>query len=309
MAASALASALSSPGGAETAPRAATKIRHFPTPEAAVQALVGAIQEPRLAALEAVLGRAVLDDIPPGERQQAAVRRAAGAKLAAERFQIRHLDGEDRRAVAEFGDAHAQLPAVLRKSSRGWAFDQAATMQAMRERRIGVNEANAIRALHALAAAQQRFRTSDRSGDGTLCYAARIRSSPGRRDGLVVGDGDPVPGPTSSLLNDAFAAAEAPRGQRMPDPPGGYVYRILSAQGQNAEGGAKSYLTHDRLTEGFAVIAWPAQPGTSGLSTFIMNQAGTIYEREFGAGTAGEVARITTFDPAPGWTRVSDEKG
>lgn len=241
---------------------------------------------------------------PPAERQAASVRRAAGARLAGERFEIRHEGGERSRAVAVFGDDRAILPAVLRRTPRGWTFDQAATIAAMRERRIGVNEANAIRALQALAQAQARFRISDRSGDGMLRYAERIRSSPGLRDGLVADDGAVVPGLSASLLNEAFARAEAPPGQRPPDPPGGYAYRILSAQGPNAEGGARSYLTDGRLTEGFAAVAWPTRPGETGLSTFIMDRSGAVFEREFGARTAEEATRITGFDPGPGWTRV-----
>jgi Protein of unknown function (DUF2950) len=281
--------------------------RVFASPEAAVRALIEAIQAPGTEALAAILGRAVLDSVPPGERQAASVRRAAGARLAGRPFEIRYEDGARSRAVAVFGGENATLPAVLRRTARGWAFDQEGTIAAMRERRIGVNEANAIRALQALAQAQERFRVRDRTGDGVLQYAGRIRSTPGSRDGLVAGDGDAVPGASASLLNEAFARAEAPPGQRPPDPPGGYAYRILSAQGPNAEGGARSYGTNGRLTEGFAAVAWPTRPGVTGLSTFIMNQRGAILEREFGARTAEEVRQITAFDPGPGWLPVESD--
>src|SRR5690349_19220549 len=157
-------------------------VRAFPSPEAAVRALIEAIQAPSLEPLTAVLGRAALDSVPPSERQAAAVRRAAGARLAGEPFEIQYQDDARTRAVAVFGSARAPLPAVLRRTSRGWTFDQEGTIAAMRERRIGVNEANAIRALHAPAQAQEQFRVSDRTGDGVLQYAGRIRSSPGLRD-------------------------------------------------------------------------------------------------------------------------------
>ena len=279
-------------------------LRAFDSPEAAVRALIEAIQAPGTEPLAGILGRAVLDSVPPAERQAASARRAAGARLAGERFEIRYEDAARSRAVAVFGGEGATLPAVLRRTPRGWTFDQQATIAAMRERRIGVNEANAIRALQALAQAQERFRISDRSGDGVLRYAERIRSSQGRRDGLVADGGDVVPGPSASLLNEAFARAEAPPGQRPPDPPAGYAYRILSAQGPNAEGGARSYRTDGRLTEGHAAVAWPTRPGETGLSTFIMDRSGAVFEREFGARTAEEVQRITAFDPGPGWSRV-----
>ena len=98
--------------------------------------------------------------------------------------------------------------------------------------------------------------------------------------------------------------AEAPPGERPPDPPAGYAYRILSAQGPNAEGGARSYQLNGRLTEGYAAIAWPMRSSVTGLSTFIMNRRGAVFEREFGARTADEVRQITAFDPGPRWTQV-----
>jgi hypothetical protein len=301
------------PGRAQPAPQPATTssqspTRSFASPEAAVRALIEGIRAQGLDPLAAILGRVVLDSIPPAERQTSAVRQAAGARLAGESFEIRYEDAARSRAVAVFGDTQAILPAVLQRRPRGWVFDQQGTIAAMRERRIGTNEANALRALRALAQAEERFRVADRTGDGVLQYARRIRSSPGLRDGLVAGDADVVPGSSASLLNEAFARAEALPGQRSSDPPGGYAYRILTAQGPNADGGAKSYLINGRLTEGFAAVAWPTKPGETGLSTFIMDHRGAIFEREFGARTVEDVQRITAFDPGPGWTRVQEDE-
>ncbi|MCU0987525.1 MAG: DUF2950 domain-containing protein, partial [Acetobacteraceae bacterium] len=107
-------------------------------------------------------------------------------------------------------------------------------------------------------------------------------------------------------LNEAFARAEGRPDDPNFRPPGGYGYRILTTQGPNAEGGAKSYLVNGRLTEGYAVVAWPVQPGVTGLSTFIMDWRGRIYERELGAATLAEVARISAFDPGSGWEPADD---
>ena len=156
-------------------------------------------------------------------------------------FEIAYEDGARSRAVALFGGDGRRSPRCWRRTARGWAFDQEGTIAAMRERRIGVNEANAIRALRALAQAQERFRVSDRTGDGVLQYAAAHPQHPGaarrarRRRGIV-------PGPSMDLLNEAFARAEASPVIPAPDPQGGYAYRILPAQGPHAEGGARSYL-------------------------------------------------------------------
>jgi hypothetical protein len=278
--------------------------RAFTTPDLAMRAFIDAVRAPGLDPLVALLGRSALDAVPPSERQSAEARRATGEWLAAQPFEIGYADAARSRAFALFGADRVQLPALLVRTPRGWVFDTPATIAAMRERRIGVNEANALRALRSLAEAQNRFRLAIRSTDGTLHYAARIRSSPGHFDGLVASVTDILPGPSMDFLNPAFARAEGEPGRVASDVAGGYGYRILTAQGPHAEGGARSFLVDGRLTEGYAVIAWPVTPGVTGLSTFIMDHRGAIYEQELGERTV-EVARaILAFDPGPGWVRA-----
>lgn len=297
----------SAPGVADkTSTQAKPNRRAFAKPEQAVHALIAAVAASTLAPLVEILGRRALESVPPEERQSAEVRRAAGRRLAGQRFEIEYTDVARTRAVALFGDAHVSLPALLEKTQRGWTFDSEATIAAIRERRIGANEANAIRALRAFAQAQDTFRLRDMAGDGILQYARRIRSTPGESDGLVASDN--VPGPVTSLLNEAFAQAEGEPGEPALWPSGGYAYKVLQAQGAAAEGGAKTYRTNGRLSEGYAIIAWPTRPGESGLSTFIMSHRGAVFEREFGARTVAEVQAITAFDPGPGWIPVDAAK-
>ncbi|MFC7475774.1 DUF2950 family protein [Dankookia sp. GCM10030260] len=284
--------------------QAARLQRAFATPEAAVKALIEALQAPTDLPLRGILGGPVLDAVPLSERQADDRRRAAGGWLALQPFEIAQEGGS--RATALFGEAHVPLPALLVQTPRGWLFDQAGTIEAMRKRRIGVNEANALEALRALAAAQARYRLSERRTDGVLEYARRIRSSgPGKLDGLTSSGQEVVPGASTDLLNQAFGQAEVEPGDPRLVPPAGYAYRILTGQGPHAEGGAASYLAGDRLTEGFAVVAWPVRPGESGISTFIMNHRGTIFEQELGNGTVEVVRRMAVFDPGPGWNAVS----
>jgi hypothetical protein len=293
--------AATTPGARPAAPQ----LRAFATPEEAIRGLIQAMGAPELQPLTAVLGSRVLESVPRVERDTMAQRLAAAQQLAAMPFEIVYDNEARTRAAAVFGPDRIRLPAVMVRGPRGWTFDAAATITAMRERRIGVNEANALRGLRALARAQDGFRRRDVLGDGVLQYASRIASSPLRMDGLAPSPLGTVPGPAVGL-NESFARAEGRPGEANFNPVGGYGYRILTAQGPAAEGGAKSYLVNGRLTEGYAVIAWPVRPGQTGLSTFIMDWRGNIFEREFGAGTAAEVARITSFDPGPGWTRVTD---
>lgn len=287
--------------------RAAPQLRAFPTPEAAIEELVRAMGAPDIQPLAAVLGERVLSSVPRVERDTPAQRMAAAAQLSAMTFEIVYDNEARTRAGAVFGPQRIRLPVSLVRGPRGWTIDPAATITAMRERRIGVNEANAILALRALARAQDAYRRRDVLGDGVLQYAQRIASSPLRTDGLAPSPLAAVPGAAMGL-NESFARAEGRPGDAALNPIGGYGYRILSAQGPAAEGGAKSYLMNGRLTEGYAVLAWPVRPGETGLSTFIMDWRGNLYEREFGTGTAAEAARITSFDPGPGWTRVTDQE-
>jgi hypothetical protein len=247
----------------------------------------------------------VLDSVPRIERDTQAQRLSAAQLLAAMPFEIVYDNEARTRAGAVFGPQRIRLPAGLVRGPRGWSFDPAATITAMRERRIGVNEANAIRALRALARAQDAYRRRDAQGDGVLRYSRRIASSPLRSDGLAPSPRGAVPGPAVGL-NESFARAEGSLSAAGFNPIGGYGYRILTAEGPAADGGAKSYLVNGRLTEGYAVLAWPVRYGETGLSSFIMDWRGNLFEREFGPSTAQDAGRITAFDPGPGWTRVSD---
>lgn len=295
---------MASPGFAQ---QSGQDLRAFASPELAVKALIEAIQAPTLKPLEEILGRGVLESIPPEERRSDTVRRAAGDRLAAEPVEIVYDDEAHTRAQAIIGNEGFRLPTPLIRTTGGWVFDGEAGIAEMRERRIGTNEANAIRALHAFARAEEVYRQRDREGNGILEYAMRIRGTDGHLDGLVNPEGDSVPGPTTSLLNEAFARAEGLPGDQTPaGAGGGYGYRVLTAQGASAQGGARSYLVNGHMTEGFAIVAWPTRPGVTGLSTFIMNNRGTIFEQEFGDGTFEAVRQMTEFNPGPGWAEADE---
>jgi hypothetical protein len=280
-------------------------VRSFATPEAAVAGLIAALQAPTLQPLIEIFSRPVLESVPPEERRSDAQRRAAGDRLAAEPTTIEYENADRTRARAIVGREGFRLPIPLVRGDKGWVFDGIAGVAEMNQQRISVNEANAILALHAFARAQEMYRERDRDGNGFLEYAQRIRGTEDRLDGLVNTSAD-VPGPASSLLNEAFALAEGKPGDPQHHPAGGYGYAILTAQGPSAEGGARSYLIAGHLRDGYAILAWPTRPGETGESTFAMNQAGTIYEQEFGDRTLDVVRKISAFDPDEKWTRVEE---
>jgi hypothetical protein len=207
-------------------------------------------------------------------------------------------DGADRARLGVGGDGWT-LPIPIVKTAAGWRFDTRQTPQELRIRRIGRNELAAIQVVLAYTDAQAEYRARDWDGDGVKSYAMRALSSPGKRDGLYWAAG---PGEPESPLGPAFADAQ--RGK----PYHGYFYRILTAQGKDAPGGARSYLQGGRLTEGFAMIAWPAKYADTGVMTFIVNQDGVVHQKNLGAATGAVARRITAYNPDGSWSKVSPEK-
>ena len=287
-------------------PGGAASVRTFDTPEAAAQAFVAALQAPTIEPLAQIVGQPLLDSIPPEERRSDTIRRATGDRLAPQPITIAYEDDAHTHARAVVGSEEFKVPAPLVRTAQGWMFDGDAGIAEMRQDRIAANEGNALRAVRAYARAQEIYQQRDRDGNGILEYAQRIRGTPGHIDGLVNDEGEFIPGPATSLLNQAFARAEGSPDDPQFHPAGGYGYRILTAQGANAEGGALSYIVNGHMTEGFAIVAWPTRPGDNGESTFIMNQTGIIFEHEFGDDTAKAVTAIEAYDPGPDWTQVEE---
>lgn len=182
------------------------------------------------------------------------------------------------------------LPVVLHDGA--WRFDLAAGATEMLVRRIGRNELAAINAMYAYVDAQREYAEADRNGDGLLEYAQRVISRPGRRDGLYwpTAEGEPS-SPAGPLLDTADLA----------DGYHGYRFRILKAQGPAADGGARSYVRKGRMTDGFALVAWPVRYGDTGVMTFLVNHDGVVYQQDLGPGTSARAAAITRYDPGAGW--------
>jgi len=271
------------------APLAAHGQQAFPSPEAAFDTLVD--------------GLARHDD--------AEVRRALGPGYAKALPLNGHLEHDRVDFLAAWASGHRversgnaahlvlsdgwtmPLPVTLRDGA--WRFDLAAGADEMLVRRIGRNELAAINVMRAYVDAQRDYAATDRNGDGRLEYARRIMSRPGYRDGLYwsTAEGE-APSPAGPLLD----TADLREGYH------GYRFRILQAQGPAASGGARSYVRNGRMTDGFALVAWPARYGATGVMTFIVNHDGVVYQRDLGPGTTTAAAGITRFDPAKGWEAV-----
>lgn len=205
-----------------------------------------------------------------------------------------------KRATLIIGAEDFPFPIPLIHTRKGWEFDTAEGRQEILFRRIGRNELDAIQTCLAFIDAEDEYADQDR-GEGPGVYAQRVVSSPGKKDGLYW-PSDSHDSPLGELA--AQASAEGYKAGSEPQPYHGYYYRILTQQGASAPGGAMSYIVKGKMIGGFALIAWPADYGNSGLMTFIVSHAGTVYERDFGENTSARVKSMISFDPDRTWMKV-----
>lgn len=266
----------------------------YATPQAAADALVDAIARSDDAALKVVLGADYARLLPVKEVDNDDVLSflAGWAKW----HDIARRD--ERTAFLEIGPTHWSLPIPIVKGAGGWAFNPRGAEAEMRTRRIGRNELDAMKVALAYTDAQEDYYRADPDRDGVKTFATRLLSSPGRRDGLYwpTLEGE-APSPLGPLL-----ALPVP-GQSYK----GYHYRVLNAQGAAAPGGARSYLRDGRMTEGFALVAWPARYGDSGVMSFIVSRDGVVHEKDLGPRSDAVARAMKAYDPDPSWSKAAVE--
>ncbi len=196
------------------------------------------------------------------------------------------------------------FPIPLVNTKAGWEFDTDEGRIEVLRRRIGRNELDAIQTALAFVDAQNEYADKDR-GEGVGVYAQRIMSSPGKKDGLFWRD-DSDPSPLGALA--AQSSREGYKAGEGMTPYHGYYFRILKAQGPDAPGGAMNYVVKGKMIGGFALIAWPAEYGNSGVMTFLVNHAGVVYQKDLGKRTDFVAKRLTLFDPDESWKKVDAAK-
>ena len=276
--------------------------QRFNTPDAAVEALVAAARSGDRRTVVSILG--------PGSQELV----ASGDPVEDENIKKDFLTSYDaqHRIVSESGkpsvlvigqnDWPFPIPLVQRDGQ--WSFDTAAGREEILARRIGLNELATMKAMLAYWDAQNEYADMNKDKNGMATYAQRIVSTPGKKDGLYWPTSGSEP---DSPLGEAVAAATQ-RGYRVGagEPYHGYYYKILTSQGPNAPGGAVDYVVRGNMIGGFGLVAYPAEYGTSGIMTFIINNDGDIYERDLGSGTGRIASRMTTFNPDHTWRKVVD---
>ena len=276
--------------------------RVFATPEEASRTLVDAAEKGDTKALVQVLGGEAEEVIHSGDPVEDEDARAQFVKLYREKNRVQTVS--DSEAVLHVGADDWPFPIpIVKEEGGGWVFDVAAGKEEILDRRVGKNELDTIQTCLAIVDAQREYVRIDPDQDGVLEYAGRILSSPGKKDGLFwkTGEGEEE-SPLGPLV--AIASAEGAGRRAVGDPYHGYFYRLITAQGADAPGGAYDYDVKGNLVGGFALIAWPAEYGSSGVMTFITNHDGVVYQKDLGDDTEAEVAKITVFNPDRTWMKV-----
>jgi hypothetical protein len=270
----------------------------FKSPEEAAEALTAAAKSGSNADILRVLGANGEDIIDSGD--DVADTEARQRFLAA--YQAKHsvnLEGD--KAVLTLGPDDFPFPIPLTHNKVGWQFDTGAGRLEILYRRIGQNELDAMQTCLAYVDAQNEYADKDRTGAGPGIYAQRIVSSAGQKDGLYwPSDGNDSP--LGELA--ARASAEGYKAGSEPRPYHGYYYRILTQQGSNAPGGTLNYVVKGRMIGGFALVAYPAEYGNSGIMTFVVNHVGTVYQKDLGERTTRIAKQMTSFDPDQSWKKV-----
>ena len=278
--------------------------RTFATPEDAVGSLAKAVQSGDLDEVLAIFGsdgRALVDssDAPTARRN-----RQIFAVAMTEQWRLQEQDATHKTLV--IGNEHWPFPIPLVKEGDTWRFDTAAGKEEILARRIGRNELAAMRICRTYVLAQQIRAKGSHDGKPAGIYARTFQSDPGRQNGLYwpVRHGE-KPSPLGNLMAAAADDAAARRSASgKPEPFHGYYFRILTAQGSAAPGGARDYVVDGEMTGGFALVAWPAEYDVTGVMTFVVNRDGVVWEKDLGKDTSAGAREITRYDPDGSWAKV-----
>jgi hypothetical protein len=277
------------------------KQKTFKSPDAAAKALVDATRADDVKALEALFGPGSQDIISSGDEVDDTRGRDMFVKAYGDAHRLEKA-GENKR-ILYVGKDDWPMPVPIVKTGKQWHFQTEEGRQEILSRRIGKNEIGAIQTCLAIVDAEKEYATLDRDNDQLLEYTPKFASEKGKKDGLYwqAAPGEPL-SPLGPFV--ARATAEGYGNAEQMSPYHGYLFRIITAQGENANGGAYSYIVNGNLIGGFAVVAHPALYRASGVKTFIVNYEGVVYEKDLGPETSQLAEALTVFDPDKSWKRV-----
>ena len=277
--------------------------KSFSSPEEAVKSLVAAVVADNTKEMMAILGPGSKELISSGDDMADKVGRGKFLK-AYDRMNILKEESADKRVLL-IGEDNWPMPVPIIKKGTTWVFDIQKGKREILSRRIGRNELYVIDVLHAYVDAQHEYASKDCRGGGKVEFAQKLISSEGTRDGLYW---EAKEGEEESPLGP-FVAQAASEGYANPNlsPFHGYYFKILKGQGKHAEGGAYNYVVKGKMLLGFAIIAYPAQHGNSGVMSFMVNQEGVIYEKNLGRDTKRIAEAMKVFNPDKTWKKVKGD--
>lgn len=280
------------------------KQRRFASPEKAVQALITALQSTDMKTVLAILGPAGEELVFSGDE----VSDTAEREHFVDAFQAMHrLESTDAHTVIlHVGSQEWPFPIPLVQKKGQWTFDTEAGKEELLNRRIGQNELQVVQTLHAYVDAQQDYHSMDRDADQIREYARKLVSTSGAKDGLYweTAEGEAL-SPLGPLVAGAVQEGYHLRQPgEAPVPYHGYFFKILQRQGEQAPGGEYDYIVNDNMLFGFAMVAYPAEYGASGIMTFLVNHQDKVYEKDLGECTAAIGQVMTQYNPDETWKQV-----
>ncbi len=279
--------------------------RLFASPDEAIKALRAATEAKDIAALREMFGPEFQELLTGDEVQDANNAQRFATAMAQGCQPVK--EGEDK-ITLEVGTNNWPMPIPLVKADGQWHFDTAAGKEEIINRHIGKDELHAIGVCQAYVAAQRQFASLNPVAGGGANFAQRFKSTPGKKDGLYWPSAETEPAsPFGPLVAEAQAEGYFKNKGSGPQPFHGYYFRILTRQGQAASGGKKDYMSHGNLTGRFALVAYPEHWDQSGIMTFIVNQDGKVFQRNFGEKTSRIAGAMKEYNPDSGWTLVTDE--
>jgi hypothetical protein len=284
----------------------------FTTPAAAADALAVAAKKNDAQEMLAILGASSQDLSSSGDK--------VADKESRDRFATKYHEMHRFAAIGEgrmilyIGAENWPTPIPLQKNGSQWFFDTASAKQEILYRRIGANELNVIKVCQAIVDGELDYYGALHDGDSVHQYAQKFGSTPGKHDGLYwkVNAGEPESpiGPlVAQAATEGYKHHAAQTGQDKPLPFHGYIYRLLTRQGADAPGGAKSYVVGGKMTGGFALVAYPVSYKDSGVMTFVVGQDGQIYQKDLGAQTRQIATGMVEYNPDATWQPVEDVPG
>ncbi len=279
----------------------------FASPDEAVKALLEALKADDLKVLSDIFGPGSKDLISSGDPVVDKVERERFINLYEQNNKLE--ESSPNKTVLYIGDERWPFPIPIVKKEGMWMFDTNEGREELIARRIGKNELSVIQVCLAYVDAQKEYAIKDRDGGGVLAYAQKFSSEPGKKDGLYW---KAKKGDEQSPLGPLVAAAQeiGYTGKKSGDKPvpfHGYYYRILKAQGKDATGGAYDYIVKGKMIGGFALVAYPAHYGSSGIMTFIVNHAAEVYQKDLGENTEKTALTMQLFNPDITWKKVEEK--